>query len=399
MTARDQRVPANGQGVPTRGLYRGISRRGFLRVGLATGIGGTLAAATMTNAMAAPTAAPPVIAQAKNAYLGCSLRSFDLPAHVDWNKGAQQFAQKVGLSSRYDVFLCEGDSQKQFQQVQAFIAKTGKDGVLAFDPNLTAGDTAAIVKLCEEAGVYCWNFALKGPDQHPADYHYWVSFGAFDFVTQGKLEAGELFKAMGGSGPIVALLGPVGHPAGNDRRAGLGLALQANPNITLLAQENVDDWDQTKALNVMQDLLVAQPTLQGVWAANDSVALGALEALRNAGKAGQVPLTGVDASDATVQAVINGEMTATMSQEMTRTGFYGLDIAWQAYMGNIDPSKLPPEHREFEIANRVVNNDNAQDYFNNFSKNTPDYSVDDYWSWALGLLKPETYDPSLIAAP
>jgi ribose transport system substrate-binding protein len=385
--------------VPALGLQRSISRRGFLRVGLATGIGGTLAVATLTTTAAAQTTAPAVVSPTKKAYLGCSLRSFDLPAHVDWNKGAMQFAQKVGLSDRYDVSLCEGDSQKQFQQVQAFIAKTGKDGVLAFDPNLTAGDTAAIVKLCEDAGVYCWNFALKGPDQHPSDYTHWVSFGAFDFVTQGKLEAQELFKAMGGSGAIVALLGPVGHPAGNDRRAGLGLALQENPNIRLLAQENVDDWDQTKALNVMQDLLVAQPELQGVWAANDSVALGALEALRNAGKAGQIPLTGVDASDATVQAVINGEMTATMSQEMTRTGFYGLDIAWQAYMGNIDPATLPAEHREFEIANRTVNRDNAQDYYNNFSQNTPDYNVDDYWSWAVGLLKPETYDPSLIAAP
>jgi ribose transport system substrate-binding protein len=295
--------------------------------------------------------------------------------------------------------LCEGDSQKQISQVEAFVAKTGQSGVLAFDPNLTA-DTPAIAQVCEQAGVYCWSFALKDPNIHVSDYKYWVAHGAFDFVTQGKLTGQELIKALGGSGNIVAIMGPRGHSAGNDRRAGLGFALQEAPGVKLLAQENVNDWDRTQALNIMQNMLVAYPDLGGVWAANDELGLGALEALRSAGKAG-IPIVGIDAGDESIDAILKGEFAATASQEMTRTGFYSLDIPWQAYLGKIDVSQLPPEHREFEIANRIVNKDNAQDYKDHFLNGVPDYDINDPWGWSTGrtLSDLPTYDPSMIAAP
>jgi ribose transport system substrate-binding protein len=124
----------------------------------------------------------------------------------------------------------------------------------------------------------------------------------------------------------------------------------------------------------------------GVWSANDQMALGALEALRNAGKAGKIPLVGVDGADEAIQGIIKGEYTATVSQEGTREGYYGLAIPYAAFNGKFDPLKEPPEHREFEIAIQVLTKDNAQAYYDSHIKQIPAYKIDDLWGWVKGPL-------------
>ncbi len=346
------------------------------------------AAAAATTAPAAPTAAAavkpttaPVVASAKKAYLGTSIRSLDNPFHVEWVKGAKKFAAEVGLTDRHDVMLSEGDSQKQISQVQAFLAKAGKDAVMAIDPNLPP-DTAPLVKLCEDAGVYCMSFFVKDKDLHPKT-PYWVAYGEFDGTPQGYAIAKELFKAMGDKGQIVSILGPRGHSASIQRRAGLEQAMKESPGIELVGEENAD-WDRTKGLNVMQNLLVAHPDLAGVWSANDQMALGAVEALRSGGKIGKIPIVGVDGADEAVQGIISGEYTATVSQEGTREGYYGLVIPYKAYMGQLDPLKEPPEHREFEIQFQLLTKANAQAYYDSTVKVVPDYKIDDIWKWVKG---------------
>jgi ribose transport system substrate-binding protein len=348
------------------------------------------AAAAPTAAPAAPTAAPaaaakptvaPAAASAKKAYLGTSIRSLDNPFHVEWVKGAKKFAAEVGLSDRHDVMLSEGDSQKQISQVQAFLAKAGKDAVMAIDPNLPP-DTAPLVKLCEDAGVYCMSFFVKDKDLHPKT-PYWVAYGEFNGTPQGYAIAKELFKAMGNKGKIVSILGPRGHSASIQRRAGLEQAMKETSGIELVGEENAD-WDRTKGLNVMQNLLVAHPDVTGVWSANDQMALGAVEALRSAGKIGQIPIVGVDGADEAVQGIIKGEYTATVSQEGTREGYYGLAIPYKAYMGTLDPLKEPPEHREFEIQFQLLTKENAQQYYDSTVKIVPDYKIDDIWKWVKG---------------
>ncbi len=395
-----------------RPLEQQMGRRGALRVLALLGVGGaaSLLAACQQAAPAAPTTAPaapaakpttapaaptaaatskpaaaattaPAAAAAKKAYLGTSIRSLDNPFHVEWVKGAKKFAAEVGLSDRHDIMLSEADSQKQISQVQAFLAKAGKDAVLAIDPNLPP-DTAPLVKLCEDAGVYCMTFFVKDKDLHPKT-QYWVAYGEFNGTPQGYAIATELFKAMGGKGKIVSILGPRGHSASIQRRAGLEQAMKETPGIELVGEENAD-WDRTKGLNVMQNLLVAHPELTGVWSANDQMALGAVEALRSAGKIGQIPIVGVDGADEAVQGIINGEYTATVSQEGTREGYYGLVIPYKAYMGQLDPLKEPPEHREFEIQFQLLTKENAQQYYDSTVKQVPDYKIDDIWKWVKG---------------
>ncbi len=77
------------------------------------------------------------------------------------------------------------------------------------------------------------------------------------------------------------------------------------------------------------------------------MALGALEALRADGRAGKVPITGIDGIQLAVEAVLAGEMAGTVAWDPFWQGGMGLSIGYQAKTGKFDPAKEPKEHREF----------------------------------------------------
>ena len=77
------------------------------------------------------------------------------------------------------------------------------------------------------------------------------------------------------------------------------------------------------------------------------MALAAVEALRADGRAGKVPVTGIDGIQLAVEAILNGEMAGTVAWDPFWQGGMGLSIGYHAKTGTFDPSKEPKEHREF----------------------------------------------------
>ena len=77
------------------------------------------------------------------------------------------------------------------------------------------------------------------------------------------------------------------------------------------------------------------------------MALGALEALRAEGRAGKVPVTGIDGIQLAVEAILAGEMAGTVAWDPFWQGGMGLSIGYHAKTGKFDPAKEPKEHREF----------------------------------------------------
>ncbi len=137
------------------------------------------------------------------------------------------------------------------------------------------------------------------------DYPHWVAHEAFDGISAGEFAANVLFKKMGGKGKIVAIKGMLANSIAIDRYKGLENMLAKNPNIKLVASDTAE-WDRTKAFEKMKSFLVANPDIGGVWAANDNMALGALEALRAAGLAGKVLVTGCDGISEMLDAIAAG---------------------------------------------------------------------------------------------
>ena len=333
--------------------------------------------------MVAAAGAAPRFARAADApTLVTSIRSLSNPYHAIWKQGADAFAKAVGLQNV--TLVSEGNSEKAIADIRAMIAKTGGNMVLNCDPNDTP-DARPVVEACHKAGAYVvtqWN---KPTDLHPWDFDpYYVAHIEFNGVRSGKEIAEKLFKAIGGKGGIVALGGMISTTAAIERRKGLNEALAANPNVKLLDFQTAD-WKSQQAFDITSSWLTRfGDQLKGIWAANDDMGSGALEALRAEGLAGKVPVVGIDGIKAAIEGVKAGEWVCTITSDPYWQGGMGLSLGLSAKRGVFNPAKEPHEHREFYAQVTEITKQNVADYIKHNVESHPKMNWNDLWGRVVG---------------
>jgi len=281
------------------------------------------------------------------------------PYEKAWLDGGDAFAESVGLTQTRLTY--DGESPKQQEQLrQALSTGNPECMVLNVLPNGDS-DTTPIVKEADAAGAYLVTHWNKPADLNPWDgYDTWISHITFDGKDAGGQIADAIFEAMGGEGGIIALQGILDTSAAKDRFVGLQNSLAENPGITLL-DEQAADFDRTSAFNITKTLITKHgDAIKGVWAANDDMALGALQALEAAGMTG-VAVAGIDAVPEAVQAVADGTMTATVSVDGPWQGGIGLAMGYCALTGELDVAELSNEQRAFFARQTLINSDNAEE--------------------------------------
>ena len=238
------------------------------------------------------------------------------------------------------------------------------------------------------AGAYVvtqWN---KPADLHPWDFDpNYVAHISFSGVPYGKAMAEALIKAMGGKGGIVALGGIESNMPAIERKKGLDAALAANPDVKLLDFQ-VANWSANEALTKVNAWLTQfGDKIGGIWAANDDMALAAVEALRADGRAGKVPVTGIDGIQLAVEAIQKGEMAGTVAWDPTGRAAWAFAIGYAAKTGKFDPSKEPKEHREFYGTGVIITSDNANDFYDENIKTEPTLDWNDIWGRVSGQIQ------------
>jgi ribose transport system substrate-binding protein len=360
----------------------GLSRRSFLRT-LAVGAGAGMYANLGLGRLLAQNGNPVTLVN--------SIRSLTNPYHATWNLGGRVFAESIG--AEYVTLVTEGNSERGIADIQAILARTGGDVVLNVDPN-DSPDALPIVEACVDAGAYVvtqWN---KPADLHPWDYdpHY-VAHISFDGVLYGEETANTLFDAMGGSGGFLALGGILSNVPAIERRAGLLRAMANNPDVEMLDFQ-VANWSETEAFDIVSAWLTRFGSdIGGIWAANDSMGIGALEALRAEGLAGEVPVTGIDGIRLAVEAVMAGEFAATVAWDPFWQGGMALSIGYGAYSGDFNPADEPPEHREFYGTGILVTEENAEEFYNTSVLDVPRIDWNDRWGRVTGQIEEREYSP------
>jgi ribose transport system substrate-binding protein len=350
---------------------KSLSRRDFLKM-----VGVTAGAAALAGCNPAAPAAPGQ--DAKSFYFGTVIRTLSNEYHAAWYRGGRLFAESVGFGGGHRGLHCEGDSEKQITLMRALISESGGNVVFNVDPNQSP-DARAIADLCAENKVYFLTQWNKPDDLHPWDYDpYWVAHMGVDGVPSGYYVAKELFERMGGQGKIVALQGLLANVPAIQRFDGLKKALAEYPGIELL-EDQTAEWDRTKAVGVTEAFLAKYPEVGGIWAANDNMGLGALEALRTAGKAIDIPVVGIDGTSEAINACITGEFAATVNNDPMWQGGMGISIPYAAKMGYFDPTKEDKGHREFYFTPVFVNTANSKEIKENYIDGIPTYDWKDYW--------------------
>jgi ribose transport system substrate-binding protein len=317
--------------------------------------------------------------------LAISLRSLTNPYHADFAKGGQNFAKSVGQP--IEVLVTEGNSEKGIADVRALIAKSNGNLVLCIDPN-DSPDARVIVEDITKAGgqvVTIWN---KPADLHPWDFgNHYVAHILFDGVVYGKLMAETLFETMGGSGGIVGLGGIFSNVPAIERKAGMQQALDASGGKVKLLDFQVANWTAPEAFKITQAWMTRfGDQIKGIWAANDEMAVGAIEALRAEGLNGKIPVSGIDGTAVAVAAVKSGDMCGTVDWDPLWVGGMGLSIGYNARIGKIDIEKEPKLHREFYGTGVPVTAKNV-DKFLESKKSPAPIDFNDFWGRVQGQMR------------
>ncbi|MFD8369602.1 substrate-binding domain-containing protein [Streptomyces sp. NPDC059688] len=262
--------------------------------------------------------------------MGLSLSTLNNPFFVQIRTGAQAEAKKLGVD--LTVTDAQNDASQQANQLQNFT--TAGQGAIIVNPvdsdaasnSVKAADKARIPVIAVDRGV----------NKASVD-----ALVASDNVAGGELAAKTLAEKLGGKGRIVVLQGQAGTSAARERAAGFARGLKAYPGIQVVAQQPAD-FDRTKGLDVMSNLLQAHPDVQGVIAANDEMALGAIKALGS--KAGRsVQVVGFDGTPDGLKAVKDGTLYASVAQQPTQLGRIAVDNALRAVQGKkVEPTVKVP---------------------------------------------------------
>ncbi|MEO7059338.1 MAG: substrate-binding domain-containing protein [Lapillicoccus sp.] len=167
-----------------------------------------------------------------------------------------------------------------------------------------------------------------------------ASFVASDNVAGGKQAAAELGKLLAGKGDIIVLQGTAGTSASRDRGTGFAEGIKAFPGINVVATQTAN-FDRTQGLNVTTNLMQAHPSVVGIFAENDEMALGAIKAV--GAKAGNaIKLCAFDGTADGITAVKAGTLSCTVAQLPEDLGKIAVDQAVKALDGKADANVPVP---------------------------------------------------------
>jgi len=252
-------------------------------------------------------AAPPTV--------GLSLSTLNNPFFVDLRDGAQAAAKKMNVN--LVVVDAQNDSAREASQIEDLIQK--KVAVIAINPT----DSDAIVPTIKK--INAARIPVITVDRG-ANGGVVAAHIASDNVAGGKMAAQYVAKRLKGKGSVVMLEGIAGTSAARDRGKGFRDGLKAYPGIKLVAVQTAD-FDRAKGLSVMENILQAQKKIGAVFAQNDEMALGAIQAIAAAKREKEMFVVGFDAIGDALAAIKAGTMAATIAQQPKEMGRLAVENA------------------------------------------------------------------------
>lgn len=249
------------------------------------------------------------------------------PFFIQLKEGAEAAAEEAGAT--LEVFDAQNDASTQQNQL-ANAATQGFDAVLINPVDSEAAGAAVAPVIEADIPVIAVDRAVEG-----AEIDTLVSS---DNVAGGKQAADALAAAIGEEGSVIVLQGVAGTSASRARGEGFTEGIEAYPDIKVVATQPAN-FDRAQGLNVATNLLESNSDAVGVFAENDEMALGAIQALGDrAGK--DVYVVGFDGTDDGLQAIEEGTMAATIAQQPAELGRIAVEQALEAIDGaDLDAEK------------------------------------------------------------
>ena len=264
-------------------------------------------------------------------------------AESEWRTGNTTSIKEAANSLGVELIFSDGQQRQenQIRAIRTFIAQ--RVDVIGVSPVVETG-WDSVFKEAKDAGI---PIILVDRRADVPDNLYTTYLGS-DFIEEGKNAARVMVDLLEGEGKIVELVGTIGSAPAIDRAAGFREILQEYPEMQIIASQS-GDFTRAKGEEVMGDLLkIYGDEIDAVYAHNDDMAIGAIQAIEAYGlKPGQdIKIVSVDAIRDAFQMMIEGKLNATIEcNPLLGPQFF--DLALKVVNGESVPKWIPSEEDVF----------------------------------------------------
>ena len=259
-------------------------------------------------------------------------RNFTNPYWAALRDGAMAEAGKLGVKVTVQAGQSETDADGENAQISTMAAQGfGCFGVVPVNGTNVITPLTAVAR--KNIPILDLDTQIDPAASNAAGVSY-ASFIGSDNVEAGKTAGQKLLEALGGTGKVAVLQGIAGEQNGINRDKGFAEAVAGKLDIV---QEAPADYEQDKGLQVTEAILKAHPDITGIFSANDTMGLGAAQAIKNAGRTGQIKVISVDGIQAALEAVKAGTLYGTVTQYPYAEG----QLAVQGCLAQHRGKKLP----------------------------------------------------------
>jgi ribose transport system substrate-binding protein len=229
-------------------------------------------------------------------------------------KGIEARAKEKGWKVK--AVSAQNDVNRQINGVQDLIA-AGVKGILISPIDAVA--TGPAYEAAHKAGIPIISVA-RGSTSKFQTLHV-----AMDEVQVGRDIAEWSAKKIGGKGEVALLRGPAGAATFDNLAKGYKEVMAKYPNIKIVYERD-NKLSREEGLKLAEDAIVAHPNLALIYGANDDVALGAIQAVKAAGKANKIVVTGMNGVPPALKAVKAGDLAMTVQINPVQWGALGVDM-------------------------------------------------------------------------
>ncbi|MGI6069756.1 MAG: sugar ABC transporter substrate-binding protein [Blautia sp.] len=279
-----------------------------------------------------------------------SMPTLNNPWYVLFANGSKDMADALGveLTQVTNPETNAWSPETQISKIENLIAT--EPDVIEIDPTSTDGINSAI----DEARSRDIAVVMSGTKVSTE-----VDASIVGDNKQGGILCGQFMgKALEGKGKVAMLLGTPGRDVIQARESGFKEGLSEYTDVEIVA-EQVANLERAEAVSVTETILQANPEIDAIWAANDEMALGAIEALRSLDKVGKVIVGGFDATPDAVTAIQNGEMHFSANQIPYEMGVRAIGISTLIAQGK----DIPSDDIALELS--LVTYENVKEYVEN----------------------------------
>lgn len=266
------------------------------------------------------------------------MKTLNNPFFIDMQNGAEEQARKSGLSLTIQAAEREVDVEKQMQIIENMI-QTGVN-VICVTPSGSREIIPAIVK-ANQANIPVIIVDTRVDSSSLAEAGGKIAtFIGSDNFEGGRIAGEYIAKRLNGRGKMAVLEGIPGHETGDARLGGLRKSVDANSGIEIVTSQTAN-WERNLGFNVFQNIMQSYPGIQALFACNDMMALGAVEAITAAGKTGKIIVVGFDAIEDAREAIRTGKMDGSIAQHPYDMGRLAIENAKKIIDGITIPSYIP----------------------------------------------------------